>query len=329
MSEITPATMRGTIVGISTAVGMIEILPVGATAYFVVPTISWGWRLMFGIGALVAIPTILMRFIYMPESPRWLLKVGRKNEASKEIEKMEEYVQKKYGKIERVPVPPVPEEIIEKNLGIKSLFKNRKIAGMILLIFVVWFFYYIGDYGLVSVVPSLFVLHGMTISKSILYFFLTSIGDPIGSFTGMALSDKIERKTLSFITMFLSFIFFVIWGFVKEPALIILSGALVFFTQGLWLPVFYAYTAEVFPTEGRATALGLTDGLAHIGGAISPYLVLPIALSAGTLGYSLAFVFMGITALIAGTLVFIFGPKTKNRRLEQISETELFREELR
>ncbi|WMT55894.1 MULTISPECIES: MFS transporter [Acidiplasma] len=330
MSEITPFSMRGSIVGISTAVGMIEILPVGAMAYFVIPTISWGWRLMLGLGAIVAIPAIIMRYTYMPESPRWLLKVGKKEQAEHEIQKMEAYIKKKFGKVDRVSTDKVPEEIEEQNLGIKALFKDKKIRNRIFIILAVWFFYYIGDYGLVSVVPTLFVQHGIVISTTILYFFLTSIGDPIGSLTGMALSDRIERKTLSFITMGLSFIFFIMWGIVKFPALIIIAGALVFFTQGLWLPVMYAYTAELFPTEGRSAAMGFTDGIGHIGGAIAPYLILPIALSVGIFsitGYSWSFIFMGLTALIAGIIVIALGPKTKNRRLEDISETIVFKDE--
>ncbi|MFG1390984.1 MFS transporter [Acidiplasma aeolicum] len=96
------------------------------------------------------------------------------------------------------------------------------------------------------------------------------------------------------------------------------------------LPVMYAYTAELFPTEGRSAAMGFTDGIGHIGGAIAPYLILPIALSVGIFsitGYSWSFIFMGLTALIAGIIVIALGPKTKNRRLEDISETIVFKDE--
>ena len=120
-------------------------------------------------------------------------------------------------------------------------------------------------------------------------------------------------------------IFFVMWGVVSSPYLLILAGFLVFFTQGLWLPVMYSYSSELFPTEDRSTAMGMTDGLAHIGGAIAPYIIIPIALSAGIFGitgYTWAFITMGLTALIAGLIVGVLGPKTKKLRLEQINEEE-------
>jgi len=326
MSEITPSSIRGTFVGIATAVGMIEIIPVGATAFFIVPTIVWGWRMMFAVGAIVAIPAIIMRFIYLPESPRWLLKVGKKEQAEKEIERMEQYIEKTYGKVERHDVKRISEKLEMTNLGVRSLFTNKKNVSRVSILFAAWFFFYIGDYGLVSVVPTLFIDHGLTISTSYLYFFLATLGDSVGAFTGMALSDRVERKYLSLGIMVLSFIFFTVWGLTNIPVMIIVFGFLVFFTQGLWLPVMYTYSNEVFPTEGRSTAMGLTDGVAHIGGALSPYILLPIALSAGALGlsgYTWAFVAMGITAIIGGLIVGVLGPKTRKLRLEEINEAEM------
>jgi len=289
-------------------------------AFFVVPLFSWGWRLMLGMGALVAIPALLLRFMYIPESPRWLLLKGKIEEAEKVISQMEEYVKKKYKSIERINITSV--ETLTKTAGFKVILKKPYLSRW-LLMFLVWFSYYLGDYALVSVVPTLFILHGFSVTKSYLYFFLSSAGDSVGSFSGMYLADKLERKYLGLIIMILSAIFFPLWGLgIGGDPGIILFGFLVFFTQGFWLPVIYGYTAEIFPTEVRATGMFFTDGLGHIGGAISPYVILPIAFSSGILGlggYTSAFIGMGISALIAGILVGLLGPKTLRKRLEEIN----------
>ena len=252
-------------------------------------------------------------------------------EAEEVISKMEEYITKVHGKIDRVPAEKISEKLEETNMGIRSLFTKKSISKRVVLLFTVWFFFYTGDYALVSVVPTLFISHGLTVSTSILYFFLSSSGDFVGSFTGMSISDKVQRKYLSLGIMVLSMIFFILWGVITSPVLLILAGFLVFFTQGLWLPVMFTYTAELFPTEDRSTAMGMTDGLGHIGGAIAPYIILPIALSAGIAGisgYTWAFIAMGLTALIAGLIVGILGPKTKKLRLEQINDEKILKGDL-
>src|SRR5207245_6118472 len=47
-----------------------------------------GWRVMYGIGAALALVGILMR-VQLPESPRWLISRGRVQEADKIVTDME------------------------------------------------------------------------------------------------------------------------------------------------------------------------------------------------------------------------------------------------
>src|SRR5438105_4431004 len=60
-----------------------------------------GWRIMYGIGALLAVVGILLRF-QLPESPRWLISRGRVDEADKIVTSMEERARK------RMPDLPAP-----------------------------------------------------------------------------------------------------------------------------------------------------------------------------------------------------------------------------
>ena len=79
ISEISPPEQRGTLVTINNV-----FCPGGQ---FVAACVSAalaespnGWRWMFGLGAVPALIQ-LVGFMFMPESPRWLLKSGRKEEA--------------------------------------------------------------------------------------------------------------------------------------------------------------------------------------------------------------------------------------------------------
>jgi MFS family permease len=50
--------------------------------------VSIGWRLMFGIGAVLGVAVLLIRR-YVPESPRWLMTHGRIEEANQVVSSIE------------------------------------------------------------------------------------------------------------------------------------------------------------------------------------------------------------------------------------------------
>src|SRR5665647_184676 len=97
IAEISPASMRGRFVSVNQLTIVIGILaaqltnwliaepvPAGATAADILA--SWngqaGWRWMFGAEAVPAFLFFLLMFL-VPESPRWLVKNGRAEEAGR------------------------------------------------------------------------------------------------------------------------------------------------------------------------------------------------------------------------------------------------------
>ncbi|PMP89936.1 MAG: hypothetical protein C0171_06075, partial [Caldisphaera sp.] len=246
VAEITPSAIRGQVTGLTTAIGMLEFPIVALGAYLIIPTFTWGWRFMLGFGAIVGIIVLILRYYYLPESPRWLLQNGKKDLALKEITNMEEYIKKKYGKIERLETNIVPEIIEEKKYKISEILKNKIIAKRLTLMGIVWFIYYITDYALVLLAPTLLILKGYSIAGTFFYLMIMAIGDPVGSYLGMTLSDKFERKYIGLGTMIASFIAIIAWGYSNSSIMLMLSGFFAIMTQGLWLPVIYAYNSEIF-----------------------------------------------------------------------------------
>jgi len=102
IAEISPASMRGRFVSVNQLTIVIGILaaqlanwliaepvPAGATAAEILA--SWngqaGWRWMFGAEAVPAFLFFLLMFL-VPESPRWLVKNGRAEEAGRILAKV-------------------------------------------------------------------------------------------------------------------------------------------------------------------------------------------------------------------------------------------------
>jgi putative MFS transporter len=82
VQEFVPTSKRGWVAGLTTT-----LLPAGnllgalAGAYLS-PII--GWRGLFLVGLLPTVLVLLIR-VWVPESPRWLMRVGRKEEARKSL----------------------------------------------------------------------------------------------------------------------------------------------------------------------------------------------------------------------------------------------------
>src|SRR5690606_29617459 len=93
ISEIAPARIRGTLVSLyqlAIVIGInliyfvnLKIAALGDTAW----NVDMGWRYMLGSGAIPAFLFLFLLFL-VPESPRWLMKKKRPEEALETLERV-------------------------------------------------------------------------------------------------------------------------------------------------------------------------------------------------------------------------------------------------
>lgn len=128
--------------------------------------------------------------------------------------------------------------------------------------------------------------------------------------------DGWGRKPVLVFTQVLAGVTCIIAGFDIPAWLITIMTLLGKFGASAAFAIVYLYTAELYPTTIRNTAVGTSSTIARIGGVIAPLL-------SGLKPQSLSFIIMGTSALVGGILA-VFLPETLGsplpEKLEDIKE---------
>jgi MFS transporter, putative metabolite:H+ symporter len=310
IGELSPARLRGRYTSWATTAAYAGFAVVPFIARGLIPNFASGWRILFLIGALGGATILFMRR-NLPPSPRWLVTQGRTEEAQEVVAAAEETALE-HIEGDRLPEPePVPDEPPAERLPVKALLR-RPMAGRVALFVAIWFVYYIGNYGWLTLAPTLFTDKGYSLADSTTYLIVSGIGFLLGAFATTRFSDRFERKYSLALFAVVWAISLAVIGYFVSPAIIIVFGFIASATIGLLVPMLYTYTAEHFQTSARATGVALTDGLGHIGGALAPIIVLG---ANSAWGFSASFLVMAISGVVAGALILL-GIKATGRSLE-------------
>ncbi len=314
LGEISPARLRGRFTSLATTMAYAGFAVVPFVARGLVPTIASGWRILFLIGALGGVTILFMRR-GLPQSPRWLVSQGRVEEAERTVTEAERSARED---IEgELPEPEaVPEEARAERFPVRALLQ-RPMIGRLGLFVAIWFVYYIGNYGWLTLTPTLFTDKGYSLADSTTYLLVSGIGFLVGAYATTRFSDRFERKFTTAIFAFVWGVSLLIIGYLVSPGVIIGVGFVASLTIGLTVPLLYTYTAEHFSTNARATGVALSDGLGHVGGALAPLIVLG---ANSAWGFSSAFLVMGITGFVTAGLI-LAGITATGRSLETTTAT--------
>jgi MFS family permease len=332
IDELIPAKYRGRVdlsingsFWVGAAAGALLTIPL------LDPTVidqKWGWRLAFGLGAILAVGILIVRR-HVPESPRWLFIHGREDEGDRIVRSIEKTVSEETGR----DLPSVSETIT---------IRQRKTIGLPLIAKTVFTLY-----------PKRTVLClSLFIGQAFLYnaFFFT-YGDTLGSFMGVdqvgyyiavfALSnfvgalvlgplfDSVGRVKMLTATYTISGVLLAITGLTLDSysaVTLTLMGCIIFFFASAGASAAYLTASEVFPMETRALCIAFFYAVGTAAGGIAgPLLFGKLiedatsggeGISAIALGY-----YIGAALMIAGGIVAAFlGVKAEGQSLENIAK---------
>jgi putative MFS transporter len=313
VSEIIPAHSRGKYIALLEGFWPLGFILAGIVALLVVPL--GGWRWVFVCTGLPAAYVLVIRR-KVPESPRWYEAKGHMKEAEATMEYVETQVEKAYGKPLPAPLANgIPDEVDQGRFSLVELF-TKQYRMRTVMVWTLWFFALLGYYGITTWMGKLLVDKGFAIQKSIEFVLLMSLFGVPGFFSAAYLVEKLGRKPSVMGYVLLSGVTAYFYGKAVTTQDLIIAGAFMqFFFFGMW-SVLYAYTPELFPTRARATGCGTASGMGRIGALTGPMLI-PAIISS----YGMEAVFtLGAGAFVIAALnVFVLGPETKGKVLEEIS----------
>jgi putative MFS transporter len=312
ITELVPSWMRGRAFAVNQSVMFIAVPIVAALAWWLVPLSPYGvdgWRWVVLIGAAGSMVIWILR-LFVPESPLWLARHGRTEEAFKILGALEASAGPANARPERkVSMPPAR---TAPPASFADLFKPPYLS-LVALFMVFNFCQAFGFYGFANWVPTLLVEKGITVTKSLQYSFIVAFAYPIAPLLAASFADRLERKWIICGACVAIIAFGSAFSQLTVPALLILSGVLLTAANMTMSYAYHAYQTEVFPTSIRARASGLVYSMSRVSAMFSGFIVAYMLRVAGVNGVFGLITSAMILVIIA---IAIFGPNVRGKPLD-------------
>lgn len=327
ISEISPAKIRGRLVGINQLAIVTGILCAFFSNYLLIDTGENNWRWMFMAGALPAVAFFILLFFISP-SPRWLVIAGKPGLARDVITRLNpgENVDGIMDEIEK----SIKREVVQMN--ILALFRKPYLRIVIVGISVMMFAALTGVNTLMYYAPTIFQSAGFSNDSALYQTIFLGTTNLVFTIIGMLLIDKLGRKTLLLagalgMTLFLTLIFLTLTFGVFSSAVLLawMIGYQAMFAGTMGVVV-WVLVSEIFPNNIRARALSIGSFTNWVFNALISYLFPVISGAIGKVsgekqvGVGVVFAFYASITLISFFYYKKYLVETKEKSLEELEK---------
>ncbi|GEA34136.1 MULTISPECIES: sugar porter family MFS transporter [Clostridium] len=322
LAELSPSEKRGTISSLFQLMVMSGILLAYITNY-AFSDLYTGWRVMLGFAAIPA-AVLLIGALVLPESPRFLVKDGRVDEARSILEHMNKHDKSAVN----YELAQIKKQAEIKSGGVKELFSEFVRPALVIGFGLAIFQQIMGCNTVLYYAPTIFTDVGFGVQAALLAHIGIGVFNIIITAIAVAIMDKIDRKKMliygaigmgvSLLIMSISMKFSNGSSVASIICVIALTIYIAFFSA-TWGPVMWVMVGEVFPLNIR----GLGNSFSSVinwSANMMVSLTFPALLN--YFGTGSLFIGYGIICFAAIWFVQFKVFETRNRSLEDI-EAEL------
>jgi sugar porter (SP) family MFS transporter len=330
IAEIAPAKQRGRLVGwqqfnvcFGICLAYVSNFLVASCPFFTDAITGYmaEWRWMF---LMVTVPSVIFWVLLarIPLSPRWLVEKKRTGEALAVLERL--------GASDPKAVLDEIVESMHQNFDtVHTPFWQKKYALPITAAIALAVFNQLsGINALLYYAPKVFGMGGSDGNLALLQSIPVGIMLVVSTAIGLALIDKLGRKTLLVVGSFGMAVFLALVGFkflrmgdgeqVSNAIMWLILGYLFFFGPSTGA-VIWVYISEIFPNRIRAKGQSL-GSFTHWIMAAAVSQAFPVAAASKAVGPGLSFLFFAVCMVAQAVFVWKFLPETKGISLEQLQK---------
>ena len=320
VQEFMPARKRGWVSALITTLLPGGGLLAGLVASVLLPIVGWRYLFLVGLSPLVLV--FMIRY-WVPESPRWLMRMGRMDEARQSLAWALMIDPKE------IALPATPATVEETRW--LDLFKYPKLVAAGCMT------------GLSQTGGSSFGLWGATLLVIVLntspahaafLMVFTGVSGIAGRFFITALIEPMGRRgagTLAcgmagLLTVSAGYLYDVFVGGWSLFYMLMIAGT--FFSSSIYTVV-GPYMSEIWPARLRSSGMGMSYGIGNLGGKVLGPAGLAVIMGAGDIikpaapnlkMLGPAFIYFACWYMVGIIGFWVFGPETKGRTFDEMEE---------
>jgi putative MFS transporter len=308
LSDVLPPARRGMLILICGAIGFLGAPGVIFLIRWLTPLQpfgleAWRWALILGSAGAMVVGGL---FHWLPESPRWLMTVGRPIAAA--------MILRRFDRSAGIPGTPSADteaagDIAPRRQSKQSIWSpasGRQHRLRLILLSALYFLSPWATIGFPLLSGAVLVQKGFQVGDSLLYLGVAMFGPPAGVLTSSPVIDRIERRTALALCGGAMALIGLGFAASADPGPLMAWGIAFNLIGSIYVAALSIYAAELFPTGLRAAASSAAWAVNRMTSALVPLALLPVLKASGALAM---FTLIAVALVASVALVLICGPR--------------------